>query len=337
MNEALRPMRLGEILDRTFQIYRERFSRFVCIAAAPAAFMAALHFADLYWWHLGQRGQPPGRWAIFVWGLAQSLVYHHAAVIVYALFTPVIVCQTSAAVFKEPASLKDSFRFSFGRWRSFLGIGLLLLAIVLLGAEAAAFGVLAAMGSSMDALGLLNDNSTGYFVVLIVIPLLGGIVLFFWLTACCAFLVPVCAFENVCGFKSVRRSWKLSREGRWRIAFTWLMLFLFSWVLLIRLQMLFRWAVILLYRAWPASWHLVRAAYTPASFAIQAILAIIVRPLYDIAATLFYYDQRIRKEGFDVEWMMQSAGMTEIASVPTASAESAAPEAASVPVEEAGA
>jgi hypothetical protein len=60
-------------------------------------------------------------------------------------------------------------------------------------------------------------------------------------------------------------------------------------------------------------------------------------PVYPIASTLFYYDQRIRKEGFDVEWMMQSAGMTEMASTPAAGAESAAPEPASVPVEEAGA
>jgi hypothetical protein len=54
------------------------------------------------------------------------------------------------------------------------------------------------------------------------------------------------------------------------------------------------------------------------------------------AATLLYYDQRIRKEGFDVEWMMQSAGMTEEAGA-AAGVESAAPEAASVPVEDAGA
>jgi hypothetical protein len=54
------------------------------------------------------------------------------------------------------------------------------------------------------------------------------------------------------------------------------------------------------------------------------------------AATPFYYDQRMRKEGFDIEWMMQSAGMTE-ANAPAVAGESAAPEDASVPVEEAGA
>jgi hypothetical protein len=32
-----------------------------------------------------------------------------------------------------------------------------------------------------------------------------------------------------------------------------------------------------------------------------------VLPIYSIALTLFYYDQRIRKEGYDVEWLMEQA------------------------------
>jgi hypothetical protein len=35
-----------------------------------------------------------------------------------------------------------------------------------------------------------------------------------------------------------------------------------------------------------------------------------VLPIYSIALTLFYYDQRIRKEGYDIEWLMQQAAMT---------------------------
>ena len=27
------------------------------------------------------------------------------------------------------------------------------------------------------------------------------------------------------------------------------------------------------------------------------------------AVTVFYYDQRVRKEGFDIEWMMRKAGL----------------------------
>jgi hypothetical protein len=42
-----------------------------------------------------------------------------------------------------------------------------------------------------------------------------------------------------------------------------------------------------------------------AFFAVQAL----TRPVYAIALLLFYYDQRIRREGFDIEWLMQKAGM----------------------------
>jgi hypothetical protein len=43
-----------------------------------------------------------------------------------------------------------------------------------------------------------------------------------------------------------------------------------------------------------------------------------IGPIYAIGLTLFYYDQRIRKEGFDIEWMMRSAGLAQHAEVPAA-------------------
>jgi hypothetical protein len=33
-------------------------------------------------------------------------------------------------------------------------------------------------------------------------------------------------------------------------------------------------------------------------------------PIGAAGVTLFYYDQRVRKEGYDIEWMMQAAGLT---------------------------
>jgi hypothetical protein len=34
-----------------------------------------------------------------------------------------------------------------------------------------------------------------------------------------------------------------------------------------------------------------------------------IGPMYATGLTLFYYDQRIRKEGYDIEWMMEAAGL----------------------------
>jgi hypothetical protein len=42
-----------------------------------------------------------------------------------------------------------------------------------------------------------------------------------------------------------------------------------------------------------------------AYFAVKSF----TKPIYGIALTLFYFDQRIRREGFDIEWMMHQAGM----------------------------
>jgi len=42
-----------------------------------------------------------------------------------------------------------------------------------------------------------------------------------------------------------------------------------------------------------------------------------------VALTLFYYDQRIRHEGYDIERMMDSAGLNAPATPPSGEAQSA--------------
>jgi len=44
------------------------------------------------------------------------------------------------------------------------------------------------------------------------------------------------------------------------------------------------------------------------AFAVQTF----TRPVFGIAQILFYYDQRIRLEGYDIEWMMQQAGLVTL-------------------------
>jgi hypothetical protein len=40
-----------------------------------------------------------------------------------------------------------------------------------------------------------------------------------------------------------------------------------------------------------------------------ALITTLLGPIFPIALTLFYYDQRIRQEGFDIERMMEAAGL----------------------------
>jgi len=39
------------------------------------------------------------------------------------------------------------------------------------------------------------------------------------------------------------------------------------------------------------------------------LITTLLGPIFPIALTLFYYDQRIRQEGFDIERMMEAAGL----------------------------
>jgi len=49
-----------------------------------------------------------------------------------------------------------------------------------------------------------------------------------------------------------------------------------------------------------------------AGFAVNTLIG----PIYATGLTLFYYDQRIGQEGFDIEWMMQAAGLSPKSDLP---------------------
>ena len=58
------------------------------------------------------------------------------------------------------------------------------------------------------------------------------------------------------------------------------------------------------------SFVMVRLRVSLLSQAISIATNTLVGPILAAGLTLFYFDQRVRKEGFDIEWMMQAAGMT---------------------------
>jgi hypothetical protein len=105
----------------------------------------------------------------------------------------------------------------------------------------------------------------------------------------------------------------------------------------IGVQSAWRWLAVLIWRAWPSGHHFLTSIYLPSGHVIATLLGVVIRPLYPIAVTLFYYDQRIRKEGFDIEYMMETAGLVAEAAVATNGNDTESPECAPVTAEELGA
>jgi hypothetical protein len=52
--------------------------------------------------------------------------------------------------------------------------------------------------------------------------------------------------------------------------------------------------------------------FETANLSVSFLVRAFVTPIYSIALLLFYYDQRTRNEGYDIEQLMAKAGWTEI-------------------------
>jgi len=300
-------MSLGEILDKTIEMYRRRFLLFAGIAALPAAAMLGLHAVDIAWVHTDRWIDTSDDGWMFE-RLLLAYGYYHISGFLALLVLPAFVRAGTAALFGESTTIWPSLRFANAHWRSYLWLAFLAHIAALILPEALAFGVFYGTGTLLDKLNLIGDSPSVVAIVLLLLEIPAGFLFVLWATALFSFSIPAAALEQFKGFKALRRSWVLTSGSRWRIVFARVMVLLVAWALEISIQYLIRWIAILLYRG--HSWTGFNAdIYSLAIYFFYAVIASIVGPLFPIAITLLYYDQRVRKEGFDVEVMMQRAGL----------------------------
>jgi hypothetical protein len=162
----------------------------------------------------------------------------------------------------------------------------------------------------------LVTKGAGFFTLFVIAVLAAGCLLFVWLGACFSFSLPICSLEGFAGIGVLRRSYSLSKGSRFRIVFTWLMVFALALVLTGAGRLASRWLVFIFFHGQqlaPTSQHI----YAGALSLIVAGGSAFAFPVYSIALTLFYYDQRIRQEGYDIERMMDAAGLNALLAPPS--------------------
>lgn len=318
MTLPLRPMTLGEILDRTFEIYRKRFLLFVGIAALPALLMLALHSADIAWVHTDRLLGQLDRGEAILWGWVVSYGYYHISGLLYLLFFPAFVQPASREVLGGSATIVASLRFALERWRSYLWLAFLVHAAALILPELLAFGVFFATGTLEDKLGLLNDPPNTLAIVVLLLPIPAGVLLILWAKAALSFSIPSAALEQLSGVKALRRGWKLARQSRWRLVVPWLAVAACSWILSLASAYALNLALFFLRNTLHVHW-LNRYVTFQSDYILYAAVAALIGPIYPIAITLLYYDQRVRKEGYDLERMMEAAGLVPAIPAPSLS------------------
>jgi hypothetical protein len=149
------------------------------------------------------------------------------------------------------------------------------------------------------------------FVIFLVAAAALGVMVWLGLGYCMGMAVSV--VEKKPAWESLQRASQLSQGSRGRIFVLFLLLMalamVVSMVAYIPLLM-----VIGGITAMGPNSHAALVALVAAQviyYVVNLSLQIALQPVPWIALVLFYYDQRIRKEGFDIERLMEQAGMTQ--------------------------
>jgi len=318
MNEPLRPSSLGEILDRTAQLYRSRFLVFLGISVLPTGVIIALVcVAGLVaaWWRAAGAhsvSSDAGYVLVGLFFVALALLALPILLVVTGLAAAAMSHAVACIHLGGTTTIRDAYK---SVWR--LGwryIWLYLLRRLIVWAAPAAVGIaLAILAAGVTVLaqkggmGASADAIFGSAALLVVIPLAGyGI----WMLLRLSLAFPACVVEQMGAWCSIKRSFSLSQGSKGRILLLYVLVGALGWILSIAVMLPL---TILLYlipgmnspqNTQAAGVAMLLIVYGSA-FAVQAL----VEPIYGIALVLFYYDQRIRKEGYDIELLMQQAGM----------------------------
>ena len=313
MSETFRPASLGEILDRTAQLYRRNFWLFAGVAALPIGVIVGVSALVGAIWKAFFSSITVNNFemtaALVVLIGAMVLValpvYIGAAVFSYAGLTGAAASAHRGEGFTIRSAL-EAVKPRFWRYLGFLILQGIVIGLIPVGTAVVLVTVLLFLAPQAGAAGGLALGFVAFLVGA------AAFVIVVWLTLGYSLGFPVCVVENKPAWESLQRGWKLSQGTRGRILVMYLLVIALSFA--VSMLSAIPTMIVVFFAASHGGGAQSSAALIAAEivravmdFALQALIA----PVSAIALVLFYYDQRIRKEGFDIEWMMQQAGLAQ--------------------------
>jgi hypothetical protein len=273
---ALRPLSLGEILDRTFSLYRRHFLLFVGITALPHLLILGMNLWQTIFMRAPQiitKGpfgtqihQPAGRSGVmalgFTWGIIALVIY----LIAYLFSQGGTIYAVSELYLGRTATVESSLRRVWGQL-------------------AGLFGVI-----------LLNGLAVGAAFIFLIIP---GIYLACRLITC----VPAALLEDLGARESLERSLFLTKDNAGRAFLIYLLYFVLTYAVALLIVGPLGVAVAM-HGKDPNMLRILTALVQVATF----LMSIVIQPILLIATSVFYYDLRVRKEAFDLQLMMNPSG-----------------------------
>jgi hypothetical protein len=315
MESNLRPLTLGEILDRTAQLYRTNFLLFAGISAVYAGVVLVLNLFQigaeelLREMHMTQYVQ---------WVSLGSVVLLMPLIFVFA---GAAVAANNRAVswvhLGQPATIRGAYLSILPRLGRYLWL-MVIVTFVIWTPFVLIFGGYFAALFSFHLKGALGQHADPQAAITVLLLSAGfGLLVLLWAVYATlmglrySLAIPACVVEDIKARKSIRRSIDLSKGSRGRIFLLGLLIVAIQIGLVLLAQVFFVVAAIKSHGLLPL-W--VRVLQQFVAFLTNSFIG----PMYATGLTLFYYDQRVRKEGYDIEWMMQAAGLAPSETIPPA-------------------
>lgn len=271
----LRPLSLGEILDRTFSLYRKNFLLFAGITAIPQLLILALRLAQTLFmtFPASRRNVPVDQLQAGPSGglVAFGIVGVIVGVVVYLVAYLFAQGGTVFAVSELYLGRTTTIGASLGRMRGQLG---------------SLFGVV-----------VLNGLAVMGAFILLIIP---GIYVACRLLTC----VPAALLEDLGPRSSLERSFSLTKDYAGRSFVIYVLYFVLAYAAAFLFTLPFAFAIGLLAKTHPEALR----TWFALSHVGEFIAEVLVSPILTIATAVFYYDLRVRKEAFDLQFMMNPTG-----------------------------
>jgi hypothetical protein len=278
-NADLRPMTIGEVLDRTFKLYTSQFWLFTGIMSLPFLVLFVFNVliglagsAQVASLRAGN-GSLPFSPAALIAGVGGGLLLLIVTFILTGAGQAATIFAVSDIYLGRNAGIRSSFQQVRGHVAQALG------AILLTGLACLA----------------------GF--ILLIIP---GI----YLMCRTAVTVPAAMLEDEGPGTALSRSMDLTKGFVMQV----FLIFLLAWVLAIGAAMVFQLPFTLL-AATPRP-HVLPLGMIVLQDAGSFIAQVLVAPIQTIAFSLMYYNLRVRKEGFDLEHLMGSLGTAPVSGMP---------------------
>jgi hypothetical protein len=284
----LRPMSLGEVLDRTFSLYKSHFWLFAGITALPF-FLVLL--AEVGVAALSSAGAvaTTSRTPLSPNALAGAFSGGALVIFLYLLMIGAAHAATVFAVSDLYLGRPSSIRGSFAKvgWKVFRVLLLFFLVglIIMVG-----FVVVAVLGFAIRSPGIIF---LGMFLLIVPVAILACRV---------AVSIPAAMLEDLGAIRAIERSVSLTKGHAGQIFVIFLLVVTATYVAILVLQ-------------FPVLIFLMSsiASHKTPSFGLQVlqhlaefVSQVLVGPIGTIAVSLMYYNLRVRKEAFDIQHLMAS-------------------------------